>query len=219
MILIAAVLLALTGCAANSSTATPSSPSPSPAASESSPANDVAEVTDPVKFTSTVRVSGNGISAIDSTRAVLFSYPWTEDGDGIVTDLTALLGSAPSESFTEGDSSHSSPRNVYTWDGISVSVSTYQHADGEFHFDPIVTITAAAHGTIKLQTSNGISVGDTVDSSLDTLAIGFSDEGYARYYFEPDPESQGQFRAVEAIVDTSDSVVSLVTPSDAGRGL
>jgi hypothetical protein len=217
MILIAAVLIALTGCAASAPTATP--PSPSPSASVNSPPSEADAEADPVEFTATVRVGGSGISAIDSTGAVLFSYPWTEDGDGIVTDLTNLLGAAPSESFTEGDSSHYPSRNVYSWDGISVAVSTYQHSDDKFHFDPIVTISAAVHATVKLQTSNGITVGDIVNGSLDALAIGFSDEGYTRYYFEPDPENQGQFRAVEAIVDSSNSVTSLVTPSDAGKGL
>jgi hypothetical protein len=217
--LLAVLLVTLTGCGVSAPTA---EPSPTPTAGV--PTSEPTSTTDPAEFASTLRIRVSGVSAIDGAGAVIFEHPWTEDGDALVSDLTDLLGSAPTTSLEESSNFHSAPLDVYSWDGISVAVSQYQHdnngEEGVWHFDPIVRLTAAMHENVRMEAINGISVGAVVDDSLDTLAFHQdSDEFGDHYYIDPNSGEHEQFRSVQIYADGDRTAVTMIiAPCAAGTG-
>lgn len=212
-----AVLIALTGCTSAQGraapTASPSSASaPSPSPSVSTPA------------VSTVSVGGTGVEIFDATDATTTSHPWDETGDLLVRNLTSLLGDEPIKTYVESDNGHSPPRDVYTWDGIVVAVSAYQHPDGGFFFEPYVVVTAPTSGTVKILSASGLAVGEAFTAELADVSRVDPVTRLMQYFFESDPsyiygDESVTYRMTAVVVDADNVITKLTAPVEFGNTL
>jgi hypothetical protein len=216
--LLIAVAIALTGCAATPGTGGPSaSPTPgipTPSASASSPE----------AAASVISISGSGVEIFDAAEGITTTYPWDETGDVLVADLTALLGQEPSQSFFEGDNGHDVPRDMYSWDGIAVAVSGYQHPEGGYFFKPYVVVTASQSGTVEITSTTGLSVGEIFNPDLADDTWVDPETGLPRYFFESNPsyiadDDSETYSTVSVEVDANNSITELYAPFDLGATL
>ena len=220
VILAVAVAFALTGCAATSGatvpSASPTSSAPAPIASPSTSTPAIAP--------STISISGNGVEIFNTNEGITTVYPWDETGDSLVGDLTVLLGREPSRTFTEGDNGHVAPRDIYSWDGIAVAVSGYQHPEGGYFFKPYVVVTASTSGAVEITSKTGLSVGEVFNPDLADDVRVDPVTGLPRYFFESNPsyilgDDSVTYSMVSVKVDANNSVTEFRAPVDFGRTL
>jgi hypothetical protein len=137
--------LLLFGCAAM--------PAPSPQTAGSASATPTAEETPEPAVAASLRFSGSAAESVDADGATIASVPFDEGAAAVVDLLTTTSGIAPETAVEEEGCA--SPHTSYQWDGVALTAWT-----GSSDF--IVGFSAAALGSVRLETTGGFTVGDDI---------------------------------------------------------
>jgi hypothetical protein len=157
----AAVVLALSGCAAgpadSAEVASTSTPTPDAVAGPS-----IAVLT----------VGGSGVTAIDENGQEVSSLDYTSDGATAVAYLTAVFGSEPVVTVRTSDMSCHAEASRATWGAGAVEL-LYDFIgektglpDGQY---VSLTVKAESVGTVGIETPTGFSVGDAESNLITSI--------------------------------------------------
>ncbi len=150
--------MALSGCA-------PSAPAPTPSAVEPDPlVTPTAEPAPEVEhYATTLVITGQSVSVLDETSAVIVELPYTSDGVAAATSLAAALGVDPTATAV-GGTNCSRPGTLYDWGGFEL------HSAGVITMAPDASFSVLADAAttvgISVEGPHGLQVGATTADIL-----------------------------------------------------